>query len=424
MLTGHQAELMGVFFSHTGTILASVSWDQTTRLWDDRTGRQLMSAGGELRAFSADDRRLAFRNQSEWISDEVRIFEFASGDECRTFEEIGAREKGPTRLDISPDNRLLLSCGPDGARLWDTTTGEQVAVLYEGRQTLGYNSAFIFHPDGTSVLASMKDGVYRWPIQRVREEGRLHVKFGPPQQVSDLPGEGSASLDRTGRHLATIRGNEVYVFALDQASPPVKLSGHANIARIAISPDGRWVATGTWHGLGVVLWDAKTGRRVRDLFPEAASATVAFSPDDKWLVSGANGIYRSWEVGTWEHRDTPGAFPYLMAFSDDGETMAVTPSATAVRLLDPKSGRTLAELEAPNPQMVSWLCFTPDGSRLAVACSTHLIQLWDLRRIRQQLAAMELDWNSRSLPSADVDARVPIQVEVDQGMLAPSHGGS
>ena len=146
--------------------------------------------------------------------------------------------------------------------------------------------------------------------------------------------------------------------------------------------------------------------------------------DDKWLVSGANGIYRSWEVGTWEHRDTPGAFPYLMAFSDDGETMAVTPSATAVRLLDPKSGRTLAELEAPNPQMVSWLCFTPDGSRLAVACSTHLIQLWDLRRIRRQLAAMELDWNSRSLPSADVDAREPIQVEVDQGMLAPSQGGS
>jgi len=423
VLRGHQAELMGVFFSHTGPLLASVSWDKTTRLWDSRTGRQLISADGELRAFSADDRRLAFRNQTGFIADELRVFDFASGDECRTLQEFGAREKGPNHLDISPDNRLLLSCGADGARLWDAATGEQLAVLYEDRQMLGFNSTFTFHPDGASVLASIKDGVYRWPIKRFREEGRLHVTFGPPQQLSDLPGEGSACLDRTGRHLATIRGNEAYVIALDQALQPVRLSGHAGMTRIAISPDGQWVATGTWHALGVVLWDAKTGRRVRDLFPEAASATVAFSPDGKWLVSGANGIYRFWEVGTLDHRDIPGAFPYLIALSDDGDTVAVSRSPSAVHLVNPHTGQTFAELEAQNPQMVSWLRFAPDGSRLAVACSTHVIQLWDLRRIRQQLSTMGLDWNSHPYPPASADAHVPIHVEVDQGMLAPAHGG-
>ena len=106
-----------------------------------------------LLAFSADDRRLAFRNQSGWVADEVRVFEFASGDECRTLQEIGAREKGPNHLDISPDNRLLLSCGPDGARLWDTATAEQLAVCMKSTRSLGYNSAVMFHPDGTSVLS-------------------------------------------------------------------------------------------------------------------------------------------------------------------------------------------------------------------------------------------------------------------------------
>ena len=424
VLDGYQAEVVGVVFSHSGPILASYSWDKTTRLWDYRTGHQLMSAGGEVLAFSADDRRLAFRDQSGWVADNVRVFDFASGDECRTLQEVGAREKGPNHLDISPDNRLLLSCGPDGARLWDTATAKQLAVLYEVNQMQGANSTVMFHPDGTSVLTSMKDGVYRWPIQRFREEGRLHVKIGPPQQVSDLRGEGSACLDRIGRNLATIRGQEAYVIALDQASQPVRLSGHAEMTRIAISPDGQWVATGTWHGLGVVLWDAKTGRRVRDLFPQAASATVAFSPDGKWLVSGANDIYRFWQVGTWDHRDIHGAFPYFIAFSDDGETMAVSDSPSAVRLVNPNTGHTFAELEAQNPQIMSWLRFAPDGSRLAVACGTHVIQLWDLRRIRKQLSTMGLDWSTRPYLSAGADADVPIQVEVDQGMLAPSHGGS
>ena len=66
----------------------------------------------------------------------------------------------------------------------------------------------------------------------------------------------------------------------------------------------------------------------------------------------------------------------------------------------------------------------PDGSRLAVACGTHVIQLWDLRRIRNQLSTIGLDWNRTAYPPDGVDARVPIQLEVDQGILAPSHGGS
>ena len=61
-------------------------------------------------------------------------------------------------------------------------------------------------------------------------------------------------------------------------------------------------------------------------------------------------------------------------------------------LINPSTGRELATLAAPQPQTINWLCFSPDGSRLAVACRNQTIQLWDLRRIRQQLAAMKVDW--------------------------------
>ena len=44
--------------------------------------------------------------------------------------------------------------------------------------------------------------------------------------------------------------------------------------------------------------------------------------------------------------------------------------------------------------------FSPDGDRLAVATNGDHVQLWDLRLIRQQLAAMGLDWDQPPDPTA------------------------
>jgi hypothetical protein len=71
-----------------------------------------------------------------------------------------------------------------------------------------------------------------------------------------------------------------------------------------------------------------------------------------------------------------------------------------VQLIDPTTGRALATLQAPEPRQVSWLCFSPDGDRLAVATTGDHVQLWDLRLIRRQLAAMGLDWDQPPDPPA------------------------
>jgi WD40 repeat protein len=89
-----------------------------------------------------------------------------------------------------------------------------------------------------------------------------------------------------------------------------------------------------------------------------------------------------------------------MAFTADGRLLVITRSAQRVELVDTQTARELATLEAPSPQMVSWLGFSPDGSQLAAATENHVIQLWDLRLIRKQLAAMGLDWNTPPYPPA------------------------
>jgi WD40 repeat protein len=62
---------------------------------------------------------------------------------------------------------------------------------------------------------------------------------------------------------------------------------------------------------------------------------------------------------------------------------------------------------------VSALAFSPSGTQLAVATEGHVIQLWDLRRLRQQLAALKLDWDQPPFPpSPEALAASPLRVKV------------
>jgi WD40 repeat protein len=125
-------------------------------------------------------------------------------------------------------------------------------------------------------------------------------------------------------------------------------------------------------------------------------ATVAFSPDGKWLGLGKSAEYQLWKVGTWElslriPRGQPGGSGPL-AFSPDGKMLAIVRAARHVRLVDPITGSEFATLPPPNPQPISWLCFSRDCGQLAVGAGNQTIHLWDLSRIRRELAKRNLSW--------------------------------
>jgi WD40 repeat protein len=167
------------------------------------------------------------------------------------------------------------------------------------------------------------------------------------------------------------------------------------VSFIALSPKGQWAAVGTWRGNGTRIWDLHTGRQVGKELP-GGDAGVAFSPDGRWLVNGTKDEYRFWEVGSWRPGlripRTPQTVPGPLAFTTDGKILAIAHSLREVRLLETATGRELATLIAPEPLGIRGLCFRPDGEQLAVVCANRALQLWDLRRIRERLAEMELNW--------------------------------
>jgi WD40 repeat protein len=181
-----------------------------------------------------------------------------------------------------------------------------------------------------------------------------------------------------------------------RSTEAARLGPHRGLNQCWISPDGRWVATATWKGQDVKVWEVATGRLAWQ-FP-CDSANVRFGPDGRWLgvIAFPRPECRLWHVGSWQPGPTiqVGRATLTMAFSRDDRLLALDDSGR-VRLVDPDSGRELATLDAGTDSSAHFFClaFSPDGTQLA-AGRDHIIHLWDLRHIRAQLAALGLDWDA------------------------------
>ena len=406
VLIGHQAEVTGVAFNAGGDLLASRSWDGTTRLWHPVSGQQLVRIEGDFRRFSRDDRRLGFRT-----ADSAGVWEVATGRECLVLCNPVRQGKGPWSASFHPDRPLVATAGDGGVSLWDTTTGRELAGL-----PTGPSAAAFFDSEGCNLFTCGPGGLRRWPVAAAKHGDRL--RFGPPQvlhgPVASIAPRMALSPD--GRFLAAIAGpKEVEVHDLGRGAK-VLLDGHPEVLIVDISPDGRWVATGTWLGSGLMVWDAKTGKLIRNLMPGSRSAAGVFSPDGRWLVTSTDFEYRFWKTDTWEADRRialgRGARFGAVAFSPDSRLLAIAKSRYLLQLIDVATGDHVATFESPQPIDLHWLGFSLDGGRLAAVSGSHTVHIWDLRQIRSRLATWNLDWEPPAKPPAHGSPKAVSAIEV------------
>jgi tRNA A-37 threonylcarbamoyl transferase component Bud32 len=122
---GHAARLTAVAYSPDGTRLATASADGTARLWDARTGQELLALKGHTKAvwsvaFSPDGMRLATASADTT----VRLWDARTGQELLALK---GHWRAARSVAFSPDGRRLAAEYVDtSVRLWDARTGEEL----------------------------------------------------------------------------------------------------------------------------------------------------------------------------------------------------------------------------------------------------------------------------------------------------------
>jgi serine/threonine protein kinase/WD40 repeat protein len=431
-LRGHKTVGIHCAFDSTGTLLTSNDWHGTLRLWEVSAGRHLLSfpAGGYSFLHITPDDRLAVSNAAD--ASKLQLLRLHASRAYQTIIVGGS----PLTVAVHPRGRLLAVNGDQSHQsllaLIDLTAGREVASL-----PLTNCRAMFWEPSG-ALLTGNPSGLLRWPLDaapasplpmgKLRAGKPQHERLGPPQQLltNTPPWDWGFSAD--GRTIA-IPNYDRGAVVLHRGPPQriIRLGPQQDVRQCAVSPDSRWVATGSFgstDGFGVKIWKAGSGRLVKTLALPYGS-DVAFSPDGRWLLTNAGGC-RLWKVGTWTEAYTVGGAHGC--FSPDSRLLAVEDSAGAIRLVSTVTGKLVVRLEAPEQTRLVPKSFTPDGTRLiGSGVDTEALHIWDLRELRHGLAKLGLDWDEPPYPPLTPKEKQersgttpPLQVTVDLGELHPA----
>ncbi|WP_202920717.1 WD40 repeat domain-containing serine/threonine protein kinase [Urbifossiella limnaea] len=392
VLDGHRADGGRVAFDAAGDRLFSNDWLGLLRVWDWRGGRQLLT----LPAAWPDHDRMTAAGDRLFVHgatpSTLRVVRCEPGRERQALGRPPAAGHDPTP---DPLGRFVLVSGDRGTAALAPDTGEERGRLKSGHRPFLLSQSLL--------LTSGTDGPHRWP--RADDAAARVTRFGPPEWLGPPVSGGAethgASAD--GRVVA-VPNHSAGAVVLHTAAPwLVAPTGPQEFVRTcAVSPYGRWVATGSGESptsSGARVWDARTGAPVYS-FPVPGLCPVGFSPCGRWLVTGGGGL-RVWHVGTWADGPAlPGAASAVgWAFTPGGDILAVGGHGE-VRLVRPADGAELARLPLPGLGKFQPRAFSADGGRLYVTdLETSGVVTWDVRRLRRGLSELGLDWDTPPIPA-------------------------
>jgi hypothetical protein len=160
VIPAHQVGgFVNVVFSPDGTLLASASADETTKIWDAASGKLLFAVDGHAVAFRPDGKQVA-----TILSDRtVRLWDISAALNAGAQTGNAIPLAGPIDagdgLMFSPDGMRLVTVTPvNMPRIWDLRTAEEL-VSFPGHTD--YTSFAFFSADGKRLLSTSDDGTAR-----------------------------------------------------------------------------------------------------------------------------------------------------------------------------------------------------------------------------------------------------------------------
>jgi hypothetical protein len=275
-LTGHTAGVTALAFSPRGRLLVSSGDDQTIRLWDLSTGRELRV----LRGHTGSVHTLSVSANGQLVvsgsaDTTIRIWDTSSGKELKTLIGRFGAIRG---VAFSPDAQQVASVGDDGSlRIWDWAAGKESKAM---RSRFGSIFSVAFSPDGLTLATGGGDALaHLWDLATLRER-RAFSRHGGAVYTVAFSADGA--LLGTGA-----ADGMVHLWDLVTGQERTAFSGHRGAVRaLDLAPDGRTIASAGTDGT-VRFWDVTTGSERAMLTDHTGPVlAVAFSPDGSLVASG------------------------------------------------------------------------------------------------------------------------------------------
>ncbi len=365
---GHSSDVESLAFSPDGRYAASGSRDNTVKLWEVSTGREVrtVKAGAPIVSlvFSSDGKILVSVSKSE-INGTISRWEVPTGRELtrRSFAFV-QRYGGAFRITYSPDRSYV--------------------VIIERKVTEGYPEKII-HPNRIRII-DVETGREQSSITRFQIQDKNGNKDISDNAILIDSATISVSPDNSyllisedhykNMNLFDIKtGNKIKSFYPEDRYDPYMGA--------VISPDGRFIIADGLYKTRVVL-DFETGKLInsikRNEGDQKGRKVISFSKDGKYAAEDFDRSISIWEISTGK---TISAFKLkeslanVFAFSPDlRRLLSATYSSRTIKLLNTISGEQIGELGG-GINIQGRPVFLPDGQTV-LSTSGNVLTFWDM----------------------------------------------
>ena len=283
-------------------------------------------------------------------------------------------------LAYSPDSTILAVASSTGTWLYDTNSGNELALLTKNREG---TDSIGFSPDGKTLATACGNRFVRvWNVETRR---LMHTFFGLMRDRKII----GVHFSSDGNTLVGWNDNGMRFWDIEKSVFKQDMNIHLERqSDITFRSNGISIVNGYYKTIRYLDFNTDTQEEkineheIDDAHKESITC-VSVSPDGKMIASGSRDkTVRLWYAETETlHKTLKGnRKPILsLTFSHDGSSIASTSEDKTVRVWNVDTGRCKHTFKT-NSEHLHRVVFSPNGKTLASSSFDGIIHQWDLKR--------------------------------------------